>query len=256
MFDQQRRPFGWRMKVQGPRVRILDSVIPHEVTHTIFATHFGEPLPRWADEGACTAVEHVSERRRHQEMLLQFLTTGKGIAFNRMFAMFEYPPNMLPLYSQGYSVARYLIERGGKRRFVRFVGDGLRTEDWTSATRKHYDVASLGDLQGEWLGWVKQGSPSLTPTSGDTILASSSTERSRRGRTSPIRVAASDRQSSAASVRDRSSQDVSDKTSWYARQARTASVPRTDRSALRAKIPRDTVLRFDGNLKASTTMIR
>ena len=50
--------FGWRMTIQGSLVRILDSVLPHEVTHTVFATHFRQPLPRWADEGACTTVEH------------------------------------------------------------------------------------------------------------------------------------------------------------------------------------------------------
>ncbi|HJS08271.1 MAG TPA: hypothetical protein VJ809_11455, partial [Pirellulales bacterium] len=53
--------FGWRMNIQGSRERILDSVLPHEVTHTIFASHFRQPLPRWADEGACTTVEHRSE---------------------------------------------------------------------------------------------------------------------------------------------------------------------------------------------------
>src|SRR5687768_15889447 len=44
--------FGWRMNVQGSLERILDSVIPHEVSHTVFACHFRRPLPRWADEGA------------------------------------------------------------------------------------------------------------------------------------------------------------------------------------------------------------
>ena len=39
--------YGWRMKIQGPAHRVLDSVLPHEVTHTIFATHFRQPLPRW-----------------------------------------------------------------------------------------------------------------------------------------------------------------------------------------------------------------
>ena len=29
--------FGWKMNIQGSRERILDSVLPHEVTHTIFA---------------------------------------------------------------------------------------------------------------------------------------------------------------------------------------------------------------------------
>ena len=90
-------------------MRILDSVLPHEVTHTIFATHFRRPLPRWADEGACTTVEHHSERQKQQMFLIDFLHTGRGIAFNQMFAMKEYPQDVMPLYSQGYSLARYLV---------------------------------------------------------------------------------------------------------------------------------------------------
>ncbi|MFO0422346.1 MAG: hypothetical protein ACK52C_01655, partial [Planctomycetia bacterium] len=46
--------FGWTMTIQGSEERIIDSVLPHEITHTIFASHFRKPLPRWADEGACT----------------------------------------------------------------------------------------------------------------------------------------------------------------------------------------------------------
>lgn len=42
--------FNWTMTIQGSEERILDSVLPHEVTHTIFASHFRQPLPRWADE--------------------------------------------------------------------------------------------------------------------------------------------------------------------------------------------------------------
>jgi len=49
-------PTEWTMNIQGSRERVLDSVLPHEITHTIFATHFGRPLPRWADEGGSTTV--------------------------------------------------------------------------------------------------------------------------------------------------------------------------------------------------------
>ena len=66
------RPYGWEMTLQGSRERILDSVLPHEVTHAIFATHFGRPLPRWADEGACTTVEHPSEKSKQHRMLHEF----------------------------------------------------------------------------------------------------------------------------------------------------------------------------------------
>jgi hypothetical protein len=118
--------FNWTMTIQGSEERILDSVLPHEITHTIFASYFRRPLPRWADEGACTTVEHPVERARQHKMLIEFLTTGRGIAFPEMFAMREYPPDVLPLYSQGYSLARFLIERGGRHKYVAFVGDGLK----------------------------------------------------------------------------------------------------------------------------------
>jgi hypothetical protein len=151
--------FNWTMTIQGSEQRILDSVLPHEITHTIFASHFRRPLPRWADEGACTTVEHPVERARQHRLLIEFLTTGRGIAFPQMFAMREYPADVLPLYSQGYSLARYLIERGGRHKYVAFVGDGLTGDDWSTALRKHYAVSSVPQLQHEWLEWVKRGCP-------------------------------------------------------------------------------------------------
>lgn len=169
------QPFSWSMSVQGSRERILDSVLPHEITHTIFATHFGRPLPRWADEGACTTVEHISERSKHEKFLNQFLRTDRGIAFNKMFAMDQYPDDILPLYSQGYSLANYLIQQGGKQKFVGYVGDGMRSNNWTAATSHHYGYASLSDLQTKWLDWVRVGMPEIGSPRGiapETVLAS------------------------------------------------------------------------------------
>ena len=70
--------FGWRMKIQGSAERVLDSVLPHEITHMVFATHFRRPLPRWADEGGATSMECASEKAKHRTALLQFLRTGGG----------------------------------------------------------------------------------------------------------------------------------------------------------------------------------
>ena len=171
-------PFGWTMKVQGPRERILDSVLPHEITHTIFATHFGRPLPRWADEGACSTVEHPSEKGRLDRYLIEFLHTDRGIPFNQMFAMREYPQDLMPLYSQGYSVTRYLIQQGGKRNFINYIGDGMTTGNWPAATQKHYGMQNLSELQLAWVEWVRQGSPNLPPrdASGPAATALASME--------------------------------------------------------------------------------
>lgn len=160
MFDHG-QPFGWRMSIQGSRQRLLDSVLPHEVTHTIFATYFGRPLPRWADEGACTSVEHVSEKSKQVHMLNQFLRSkpSRGIPFNRMYAMKEYPSDIMPLYSQGFSLVRFLLNQGGKQKFMQYVADGMRNENWNQATEQHYGFRDLSELQLSWVDWVAEGSP-------------------------------------------------------------------------------------------------
>ncbi len=173
--------FGWRMTIQGSLVRILDSVLPHEVTHTVFATHFRRPLPRWADEGACTTVEHQSERSKQQTMLVDFLRTQRGIAFSQMFAMREYPRDVMPLYSQGYSVARYLIAQGGKHKFLEFLADGMRDENWSRATQQHYGQPNLAALQNEWLAWVRKGSPALAVKDSATLVAVKAPDAGRGG---------------------------------------------------------------------------
>jgi hypothetical protein len=153
--------FGWRMNIQGSRERILDSVLPHEITHTIFACHFRQPLPRWADEGACTTVEHRSEISKQENMLIEFLQTRRGIPFSHMFAMKEYPDDVLPLYAQGHSLAEFLISQQGKEAFLEFLADGLADENWPRAIEKKYGYRDLVTLQNSWLGWVKDGRPQL-----------------------------------------------------------------------------------------------
>lgn len=153
--------FGWQMDIQGSRERILDSVLPHEITHTIFACHFRQPLPRWADEGACTTVEHRSEIAKQEGMLIEYLQTRRGIPFSQMFAMKEYPRDVLPLYAQGHSLAHFLISQHGKHAFLEFLADGLTDENWPRAIKKQYGYGNLLTLQNSWLGWVKQGRPQL-----------------------------------------------------------------------------------------------
>ncbi len=155
--------YGWRMTIQGPADRLIDSVLPHEITHMIFASHFRRPLPRWADEGAATTVEHPSERNKYRAMLHQVLRSGQGISLSQMFALKDYPSNPLPLYAQSHSLADYLIQLGGRQKYVLFVGDGLKSNDWPGAVRRHYGVSDLGQLQNTWLAWVQQGSPPLRP---------------------------------------------------------------------------------------------
>jgi hypothetical protein len=162
----------FQMTVSGTQERIVDSVLPHEITHTILASHFatlGKPVPRWADEGACTTVEHLSERSKHDTMLVRYLGEGRGIPFATLFTLREYPADMMPLYAQGYSLSSFLIAQGGPRRFVQFLERGMQTEDWVSAIDEYYQYPRLGKLQVAWNRWVSDGGGDVVAYSADSL---------------------------------------------------------------------------------------
>lgn len=180
--------YGWKMNIQGSRERILDSVLPHEITHTIFASYFRQPLPRWADEGACTTVEHRSEIAKQERNLIQYLQTGRGIPFSQMFAMKEYPSDVLPLYAQGHSLAEWLIESRGRKEFLAFIADGMRDENWPRAVHDHYGHNNLLSLQTAWNEWVRNGRPQIGPTTGTAVQVASNTPDARALAAAPAGV--------------------------------------------------------------------
>ena len=160
--------FDWEMDIQGSAKRILDSVLPHEITHMVLASYFRQPVPRWLDEGAATSVEHVSEKDNYRNMLRHFLREDvkKCLPFRRMVSLKEYPPDPMPFYAQGFSVVEYLLALGdqlhgdGHRRLVGFAEIGMKSGDWDLALRECYDIDNLGQLQRDrWIVWVEAGSP-------------------------------------------------------------------------------------------------
>lgn len=144
------------MVIRGPVKRLRDSVLPHEVTHTVFAHKFGRPLPRWADEGGSVLSENTLERRRHDRMCRATLRDGRCFRLANLFRMQQYPRDMLIVYAQGYSVCRYLVEQGGRAKFLDFLGEGLRSRDWDGAVRRHYQVNSVNELEREWIAHLSK----------------------------------------------------------------------------------------------------
>jgi hypothetical protein len=152
--------------VRGSLERVLDSVVPHEVCHTIFASKFRRPLPRWADEGAATLVEHPSERLRQVDLLNRVFGKRQQMPLQTLFAIREYPADpeaLYTLYAEGYSLAEFLVQRTGpegKRVYLDFLGEALAS-GWDTAIEKHYGFDSIKDLEQHWGKWVMAGSPSL-----------------------------------------------------------------------------------------------
>jgi hypothetical protein len=141
-----------RMTVEGRLDRILASALPHEVTHTIFASYFGGPMPRWADEGASLLSEDERERRRHDQIAIELVARRGELPLARLFTIEEYPNDLMSFYGQGYSISRFLIDMGGRPRFLLFIRDGLKS-GWDNATRAHYELPSVRELDRAWRSW-------------------------------------------------------------------------------------------------------
>jgi len=155
----------WRMEVQGSLERILDSVLPHEINHTIFACHFRRPLPRWADEGAATLFEHRSEQLKQLALLKEVIRNkNEMISLQDLLSMKEYPKGqrpMLTLYAQGYALADFLVQQKGRHAYLKFISDGERG-GWDQAIRNNFDHDGIASLEKNWRGWVLAGMPKLT----------------------------------------------------------------------------------------------
>jgi hypothetical protein len=163
--------YGWKMEIYGSEERILDSVLPHEINHTIFASHFRRPLPRWADEGAASLIENESERMRLRKIHDQVMHTTRKIPLRTLLEMTNYPRDnqeVLTLYAEGHSLADYLIQRSDKLRFVKFL-QLAHERDWNHALKTCYQFESIESLEKVWDEWVVAGSPSRTSPKGTLI---------------------------------------------------------------------------------------
>ena len=179
-----------RMEIRGEVKQLLNSVLPHEVTHTVLAYHFGRPVPRWADEGGSVLSENDEERFNHDVRCRELLNAGRGICLRVLFRMTEYPRDMIVLYAQGYSITSYLVEKGGGGRegrgnLLKFLAGGMNgnsAESWNESARKIYGFDTIDALEKSWLDALRvppsrtaardNGNGSGSKASGGSIYAS------------------------------------------------------------------------------------
>lgn len=147
------------MTIEGSYDRLLASVLPHEITHTVFAHYYRCPVPRWADEGGSVLSEDDVERNRHDQLTRQILSTpGRAMPLRRLFSLKEYPSDVMVLYAQGYSVTNYLVTAGGRPTFLRFLAQGMR-QGWDAAVQSHYGYRNIEDLERAWVDSVRNRRP-------------------------------------------------------------------------------------------------
>ncbi|HEV2946051.1 MAG TPA: hypothetical protein VGX70_01665 [Gemmataceae bacterium] len=149
------RVLGQHMNIEGSLDRLLASVLPHEVTHTVFAYYYRMPVPRWADEGGAVLSEDDVERNRHDMICRQILNAGRQIPLRRLFTLRDYPGDVMCLYAEGFSVVNYLVNNSSRPIFLAFVAHGMNY-GWDSAVQTYYRYQSVEELEQAWLGHLRQ----------------------------------------------------------------------------------------------------
>ena len=163
------------MNIEGTLERLVHSVLPHEVTHTVFAYHFRQPVPRWADEGGSVLSEDDQERARHDKLVRDILNTqSRAIPLRRLFALTEYPRDVMVLYAEGYSVTNFLVARSNRAAFLNFIADGLR-KGWEVAVKSHYGFSNIEDLERAWVSSLRQPRPADSILTGGTARTDTTT---------------------------------------------------------------------------------
>lgn len=175
------------MSLRGSFVPTLASTLPHEVTHTVLASYFGKPVPRWADEGTAVLSESDDEQVSHDARARELLNAGRGIRLKALFRLTEYPRDMIVVFAQGHSVARFLAGKSlpgapgleklphvgklfqnsgadGHRRLIAFLqlgADGNTAESWDKAAKAIYGFESVDVLEEAWLEWLAKPESAL-----------------------------------------------------------------------------------------------
>ncbi|MEX0718658.1 MAG: hypothetical protein WD066_18840 [Planctomycetaceae bacterium] len=113
---------GWAMTIEGRPERIKYAVLPHEVQHTVFASLFRRPLPRWLDEGAADLFVDEQDHRRLRELTKEAARSSYNLEPDRIEYHDDGRQTAL-LYASGFGMVEYLIAQKGKDSFFAFAKD-------------------------------------------------------------------------------------------------------------------------------------
>ena len=61
----------------------------------------------------------------------------------------QYPPDVMVLYAEGYSVVEFLVGQSNRKVFLAFIAQGMR-DGWDPAVQAHYGYRSVEELEEAW----------------------------------------------------------------------------------------------------------
>ncbi len=154
--------------MQGSAERLGDSVIPHEISHMLVATNFAKPLIRWADEGIASSLESRAEKIKLEMIISSDSKRIEGRlessieTFDKILVRKTYPEDnnkLLEFYAKSMSLTEFLVEKGGKDSFMKFLKEANPKQTdvmhWNKLLNKYYKINGTSELESKWRIWVR-----------------------------------------------------------------------------------------------------
>lgn len=140
---------------------LLDSLLPHELTHIIFREFVGfenKNIPLWLDEGiACYEERH--KRRESHLLVKRAIYRGGYIPLEELSKLDITKESDVELadlfYAEATSIVEFLIKRHTPSRFTelcRLLRDGKKLDETLKFV---YHFKDLNDLEDEWLRYIR-----------------------------------------------------------------------------------------------------
>ena len=129
-----------RMEIRGDAKQLLNSVLPHEVTHTVLAHHFGRAVP--LGRRRRSVLSENDEERSATTSAAANCSTPAAASFSARSSAWPTIRDMIVLYAQGYSITAFLVEKGGggregRAKLLQFLAGGMGN-DWQPGVPQHY----------------------------------------------------------------------------------------------------------------------
>ncbi|MEW6618693.1 MAG: peptidase MA family metallohydrolase [bacterium] len=144
---------------------LIDAVIPHELTHLIFADfmEFSPNFPKWLAEGLAVYEENKFCKtyiNNYQEILDQ-IRGGKYFTADQLTAIDISQQNKIEIihlwYTESLSIVTYLIDVHGRGKLYAFCKNLKEGMELNKALENAYspEIKSLPELTGRWLNYIK-----------------------------------------------------------------------------------------------------
>ncbi len=157
----------------GTEEAVTKYLLAHEVAHVVLASRFGDRMPVWATEGIASRYDNVRRHARREQVLRGFVEID---SWPHLDQLFEKPIRQPWQYAAAVSVTEYLVQQGGRQKFIEFISDS-QTLGCDLALDRHYGIRSTAQLQEDWQRAVSTSEPPLRPTPLVATATATASER-------------------------------------------------------------------------------